>query len=563
MEPIDPNNQDIHPNPIVPQTWNELFQTDSEGQNSPGVVSLAVGNDGRLVANSPSTPPARIVLPRESVEGAEWVFSGAFSVTDADTVAWGSGTLTTEDGHTYSIGAGNTGNMAAKTYIYFDIDVSTTAFQTTTTAGNAVGAGKILIAIAQNATGEAKFMALNDNQYNIDAANIVANSITANELATSIVYAGSIVIDSAGLIRSGQTAYNTGTGWWIGNDGGTPKLSIGVPTGDYFTFDGVNVTGTGSISTQISATTYATITGATTPAPVWINSLGNPVLSDANNADIDHFTGFVSSTTSVFPTHVNSGTGSSASFSLTANAGTNRLLVVQVSIYAPSANGIMPTAVSWNGIAMTILDSDLVASLEMGQLVAYLPIGDSGSNQSNTLAITGGTYDSLNVTYTTINNVNQSTPVGASQQTTGNSANPSATITPTKAPSLILSLYSLFNTSVNPTWNDGQTVYATRNSGTSIAAASVTWNGLVSNAFDVTDSTSARWVCMAMQIIGLTTTVKVRVAGVQGGFTGLTIGATYYVSNTIGTISTTPGATTVLVGKAISATEVLIVHNSE
>lgn len=255
MEELDPKNPDIHPDPIIPKTWNETFSIEDSFSTatSPGVTSLAVGNDGRLVANSPSTPPAQIVLPRESVEGAEWVFSGTFSVTDADTVAWGAGTLTTEDGNAYSIGAGNTGNMAAKTYIYFDVAVSTTAFQTTTTAATSVGAGKILVAIAQNATGEAKFMALNDNQYNIDAANVVANSITANELSTSITYAGSIVIDTSGLIRSGQTAYNTGTGWWIGNDGGTPKLSIGNPSANYLTWDGTGLTINGYAQNNIGS----------------------------------------------------------------------------------------------------------------------------------------------------------------------------------------------------------------------------------------------------------------------------------------------------------------------
>ena len=51
-----------------------------------------------------------------------WQFNGAFSATDADTVAWGAGTLTMGDGQTFAIGASNTGNMAAITYIYFAKD---------------------------------------------------------------------------------------------------------------------------------------------------------------------------------------------------------------------------------------------------------------------------------------------------------------------------------------------------------------------------------------------------------------------------------------------------------
>jgi len=45
-------------------------------------------------------------------------------------------------------------------------------------------------------------------------------------LGASTLTGGSVTIDAAGNIRSGQTAYNTGDGFWIGNTGGT-KLSIG------------------------------------------------------------------------------------------------------------------------------------------------------------------------------------------------------------------------------------------------------------------------------------------------------------------------------------------------
>lgn len=46
--------------------------------------------------------------------------------------------------------------------------------------------------------------------------------------------------------------------------------------------------------------------------------------------------------------------------------------------------------------------------------------------------------------------------------------------------------------------------------------------------------------------------------GVVSGFTGLTIGSRYYVQDTVGTIGATPGTYEVLVGIAISATQILI-----
>lgn len=74
----------------------------------------------------------------------------AFSPTDNDTVAWGSGTITFSNGRTFSISSGNTGNMSALTYIYLDPGTSSTVLQTTTTAATAEGANKKLIAQAQN-----------------------------------------------------------------------------------------------------------------------------------------------------------------------------------------------------------------------------------------------------------------------------------------------------------------------------------------------------------------------------------------------------------------------------
>lgn len=178
-----------------------------------------------------------------------WTQTCAFSITDADTIAWGSGNFVTADGGTtLSISAGNTGNMAAKTYIYLDANVSLTVYQTTTTASTAVGASKVLIAVAQNGTVEATYQVLSgQGGQNIDASSIVANSITANELSTSITYAGAIIIDTAGMIRSGQTAYDTGTGWFIGNVSGTPKLSIGNSSGNKLTWDGTNLSVSGRI----------------------------------------------------------------------------------------------------------------------------------------------------------------------------------------------------------------------------------------------------------------------------------------------------------------------------
>ena len=63
---------------------------------------------------------------------------------------------------------------------------------------------------------------------------------------------GNITLASGGNIKLGQTAYNTGTGFWLGDDSGTTKLSIGTST-QYIKFDGVDIGYSGSIFHEYTA----------------------------------------------------------------------------------------------------------------------------------------------------------------------------------------------------------------------------------------------------------------------------------------------------------------------
>lgn len=48
--------------------------------------------------------------------------------------------------------------------------------------------------------------------------------------------------------RDGQADYDSGTGFWIGNDGGTPKLSIGNSAGNKLTWNGTTLAITGTVT---------------------------------------------------------------------------------------------------------------------------------------------------------------------------------------------------------------------------------------------------------------------------------------------------------------------------
>lgn len=82
---------------------------------------------------------------------------------------------------------------------------------------------------------------------------VADGSITAPKLAASLVYAWEIVIDTSGEIRSGQSAYDTGTWFWLWDVGGTKKFSIGNSAGNKLTFDGTNL----AITWAITASSWA------------------------------------------------------------------------------------------------------------------------------------------------------------------------------------------------------------------------------------------------------------------------------------------------------------------
>ena len=250
-----------------------LIATAINGTDEPEFV--VYGGIGGLNINGSVIVPGTIGSSSLNLADRGWIQTCAFSVTDLNTVEWAAGSFIAADGTTYSIGAGNTGNMAAATYVYLDIAVSTTAYQTTTTASTAVGAGKVMIAVAQNGTVEPTFTVFVSGVggTNLNASSIVTGSITANEIATGAVTAGkisvtslaaivadlgaitagTIVLPSGGFIRSGQTAYDTGTGFYIGNDSSVTKFSIGIAAGNKLTWDGTTFTITGVINAEAAS----------------------------------------------------------------------------------------------------------------------------------------------------------------------------------------------------------------------------------------------------------------------------------------------------------------------
>ncbi len=182
--------------------------------------------DGAVIA--PGTIPAATL----DIANFGWTQTCVFSVTDLDTVAWGAGTFTSANGVSiYSIGAGNTGNMAAKTYVYLDINVSTTAYQTTTVQATAIGIGKVFIALCENGAATATYNLVQASQ--IVSDNILANTISAQKMNVAILSAitadlGSITAGTITVVSGGNTvAFTPGSAVAIiSGPTGTPNFSL-------------------------------------------------------------------------------------------------------------------------------------------------------------------------------------------------------------------------------------------------------------------------------------------------------------------------------------------------
>ena len=76
------------------------------------------------------------------------------------------------------------------------------------------------------------------SEVEIDGSLLISGTVTADSLSAATGTLGALTIGSSGHIKLGQTAYNTGTGFWLGDAGGTTKFSLGDSAADRLTWDG-------------------------------------------------------------------------------------------------------------------------------------------------------------------------------------------------------------------------------------------------------------------------------------------------------------------------------------
>lgn len=105
----------------------------------------------------------------------------------------------------------------------------------------------------------------------ITAAKLDVSELSAITADMGSITSGSIVLSE--FIRSGQTNYDTGTGFWLGDDGGTPKFSIGDSAGNKLTWDGSTLTMVGDVSANYSKSDWGATQSFT---PTWTGFSADP-----------------------------------------------------------------------------------------------------------------------------------------------------------------------------------------------------------------------------------------------------------------------------------------------
>jgi hypothetical protein len=79
-------------------------------------------------------------------------------------------------------------------------------------------------------------------------------------------------------------------------------------------------------------------------------------------------------------------------------------------------------------------------------------------------------------------------------------------------------------------------------------------------ACDANDPTKYKFIGFVTSTATSGNSITFQSSGIVGGFSGLTVASKYYVQDAVGTIGTTAGTQAILVGVAVSATQILIMR---
>jgi len=220
-----------------------------------GETKLSPGQSRNMIAVG-SVDGSKIIPPINATTDI------VFSSTDNDTAAWTEGTLYFTNGTATSlIAAGNTGNISATTYVYFDMN-KTGVLHTSTVISDASGATKLMVAIIETGdTGkDCKITPFVGAGLNI--TNIVAEQIKTGTLTT-------------GLLTVGAQSY-VSTVAWTATDYNTATWAAGTIR----TADGTSYSIASGNTGNITATTYVYLEPTTSTTVLQTTSTATSAVGD-------------------------------------------------------------------------------------------------------------------------------------------------------------------------------------------------------------------------------------------------------------------------------------------
>jgi len=330
---------------------------------------------------------------------------------------------------------------------------------------------------------------------------------------------GSLAVGTTSHIRGGQTAFNTGTGFFLGYSTDAYKFSIGNPASDYFVFDGADIEFTGTINNALIAKTFTAGHAIAAGDAVFVSDGASGYRTVISNTTVTE------SISELGTTEDGTWQCEKAAQSVTP---TVNLYIKKIVIQANKNN--TPT-------------DDLEVALQADS--AGVP---SGTDLAVTAAVDIPSAANYDFIFSTIQTLTANTKYWFVVRRTG-----------------ALGTFDNYNLNAGNGYvggtiyvlNDG--VWADRGVDLVFSLQELLPSGYIGKAeADVTGRYES-FVGFASEAIAMDASGKVAISGVVTGLSGLTPGR-YYLSDTAGAISTSVGTNTRKVGIAISATALLVTN---
>lgn len=234
MQPVDTSN-----------VWPDYDHADASFYSGTGYSIIASGsqNNGLYLINISTNAAARTVnsLWFNVEPGTEYRVDSRVSQATAETAS--TATASIEWG---SMDSGGSVTVLSQSTIASRTDSTSSARQGSDIVSPSTARKARLVCTRSAGGAYAAYFGGLVMRRRATSALIVDGAITATKINVANLQAvsaqlGDVEVSTTGSLRSGQTAYNTNVGWWLGYASGVPKFSIGDPNGAHLKWTGTQL----------------------------------------------------------------------------------------------------------------------------------------------------------------------------------------------------------------------------------------------------------------------------------------------------------------------------------